>query len=248
MQFLKEDIDDDFNEINESIPAATNLYGMHEDPGPRWIAPLRRLSLFKESKHPGVAFFHLLFKTLAILVYLLNAMFTDLFGNFVIVCVIIILLLAFDFWTVKNVSGRLLVGLRWWNYVREDGSTEWIFESTEDMSEIGATDRRLFWTGLYTPAVLWSFFLLWKLITLKLEWLIVIVTALSLSFANIVGYTKCSKEARQRIEKFTEGNVAQNLVGAIGVSNIINGLGSIMQANQRQGAASVPREQQTMSV
>lgn len=26
-------------------------------------------------------------------------------------------LLAFDFWTVKNVSGRLLVGLRWWNKV-----------------------------------------------------------------------------------------------------------------------------------
>ncbi len=28
-----------------------------------------------------------------------------------------VLLLAFDFWTVKNVSGRLLVGLRWWNEV-----------------------------------------------------------------------------------------------------------------------------------
>jgi hypothetical protein len=28
------------------------------------------------------------------------------------------LLLAFDFWTVKNVTGRLLVGLRWWNEVR----------------------------------------------------------------------------------------------------------------------------------
>ena len=41
----------------------------------------------------------------------------------------VVLLLAADFWTVKNVTGRLLVGLRWWNKVNEDGSTEWVFES-----------------------------------------------------------------------------------------------------------------------
>eukprot|EP01050_Picozoa_sp_SAG11_P010429 SAG11_NODE_1041_length_6056_cov_5.902468_6_plen_102_part_00 len=35
-------------------------------------------------------------------------------------CIVLcILLLAMDFWTVKNVSGRLLVGLRWWNEIME---------------------------------------------------------------------------------------------------------------------------------
>ena len=43
----------------------------------------------------------------------------------------VILLLAFDFWTVKNVTGRLLVGLRWWNRVKEDGTSEWVFESKQ---------------------------------------------------------------------------------------------------------------------
>lgn len=38
-------------------------------------------------------------------------------------------MLAFDFWVVKNVSGRLLVGLRWWHEVQPDGSDRWIFES-----------------------------------------------------------------------------------------------------------------------
>ena len=42
-----------------------------------------------------------------------------------------ILLHSFDFWTVKNVSGRLLVGLRWWNEIHEDGSNIWVFESKE---------------------------------------------------------------------------------------------------------------------
>ncbi|KAH8071112.1 hypothetical protein JL721_4543 [Aureococcus anophagefferens] len=87
---------------------------------------------------------------LAVLVYMFSGMFTS---NFVLVCVVCILLLAFDFWTVKNVSGRLMVGLRWWNYVKEDGATEWVFESADDASEISDVDRRVFWGALYAPAV-----------------------------------------------------------------------------------------------
>ena len=44
---------------------------------------------------------------------------------------IIVLLLAFDFWTVKNVSGRLLCGLRWWNETGPDGESVWVFESAD---------------------------------------------------------------------------------------------------------------------
>lgn len=29
----------------------------------------------------------------------------------------------------ENVTGRLLVGLRWWNQVNEDGHSHWMFES-----------------------------------------------------------------------------------------------------------------------
>jgi len=61
-------------------------------------------------KHPVAAGFHLLFKTLAILIYLFGGLFSSNFVNIFVVCV---LMLAFDFWTVKNVSGRLMVGLRW---------------------------------------------------------------------------------------------------------------------------------------
>lgn len=250
LEFLKDDIDEEYGDGHSSIPVEKEYY--QEDPGPRWMSPLRQLSIFKESKHPGVAFFHLLFKSLAILVYVFSSMFTS---NFVLVCVVVILLLAFDFWTVKNVSGRLLVGLRWWNYVREDGSTEWVFESIDDMSEIGATDRRLFWAGLYAPAVAWSLFLVYAVFSLKFQWVIVIFAALSLSFANIIGYTKCSKEASARLEKFAQGGVAQNLVNSIGVSNIISGIGSMMQQQQQQqqgssssGGGGGGGQQQTMSV
>lgn len=41
----------------------------------------------------------------------------------------VVMFLSMDFWTVKNVTGRLMVGLRWWNYVDEDGVSHWVFES-----------------------------------------------------------------------------------------------------------------------
>lgn len=70
--------------------------------------------------------FHLLFRTLALTTYLLGGWFSS---SFILLFVTTTLLLAFDFWTVKNVSGRLLVGLRWWNEIREDGSNVWVYES-----------------------------------------------------------------------------------------------------------------------
>lgn len=40
----------------------------------------------------------------------------------------------------KNISGRLLVGLRWWNEVKPDGSNEWIFESLEKTAITNPTE------------------------------------------------------------------------------------------------------------
>ena len=80
------------------------------------------------TSHPTALLFLLLFRTGALVTYMFGWLFTS---NFILSFVVIILLLAFDFWTVKNVSGRLLVGLRWWNEIKEDGSNEWIFESKQ---------------------------------------------------------------------------------------------------------------------
>lgn len=38
-------------------------------------------------------------------------------------------LLCFTLHHSQNVTGRLLVGLRWWNNMKPDGSSEWVFES-----------------------------------------------------------------------------------------------------------------------
>ncbi len=52
-------------------------------------------------------------------------------GEEIITFIIVVLLAAFDFWTVKNVTGRLLVNLRWHTEIDEFGKEKWIYESDE---------------------------------------------------------------------------------------------------------------------
>ena len=88
---------------------------------------------FHNCRHPITAFFHLFFRASALIVYLILSSFIS--DHFVELFLSVILLLAFDFWVVKNVSGRLLVGLRWWNKIEEDGTSTWMFESKKVLSK-----------------------------------------------------------------------------------------------------------------
>jgi len=62
--------------------------------------------LLAGSENPITIIFHLLFKGLTVFLYLFGLWLTK---NYVITVVSVILSLSFDFWTVKNVSGRYLV-------------------------------------------------------------------------------------------------------------------------------------------
>lgn len=81
---------------------------------------------FEFFRHPIAVFFHMAFRSLAIVAYFVCSWAK---ASFVTSFVIIIILLSMDFWTVKNITGRLLAGLRYWNYVDDAGNNHWIFES-----------------------------------------------------------------------------------------------------------------------
>ncbi|OZJ07033.1 hypothetical protein BZG36_00007 [Bifiguratus adelaidae] len=170
------------------------------------------------SSHPVAVMFFLVFRLGALLTYLLGSFFTD---NFTLIFVLCILFLAFDFWTVKNVSGRLLVGLRWWNEVREDGNNVWVFESADPSRKTNPSDSRIFWTTLYLTPALWLLFAFTCLITGKFGWLLIVVVAILLNGANVIGYTSCDKDARKR---WAAGATA----GVMG--NMGFGAGSFMKA------------------
>lgn len=160
-------------------------------------------------KHPIAAFFHLFFRVLAIIAYLVCGVISD---SFISSFVVIVLLLSFDFWTVKNITGRLLVGLRWWNYVDEDGKSQWIFESRKKKSgkKLHATESRLFWLGLIVCPIIWTFFLVAAIFSLKIKWLLIVLVALTLNSANLIGYIKCKKDAGKEVKNMA-GNASSFL-------------------------------------
>ena len=112
----------------------------------------RARDLARGLAHPVPAFFHLIFKVLAIVVYMFGSFMSNSFVNIFIICM---LLLAFDFWTVKNVTGRLMVGLRWNSVNDQDGSTTWKFEAQEEGLTSTSLDVAVFWVGLLAPGVIW---------------------------------------------------------------------------------------------
>jgi hypothetical protein len=57
-------------------------------------------------------------KVAVLVFYILSTLFVN---SFVIIFVITVLLATIDFWVMKNVSGRILVGLRWWNKINDEG-------------------------------------------------------------------------------------------------------------------------------
>ena len=86
-------------------------------------------NLIKQSSHPTLCIFTILFKIGAVVSFLIIDIVLD---SDALAYLIVIILGAMDFWLTKNISGRLLVGLRWWNEVREDGSEVWVFESKNE--------------------------------------------------------------------------------------------------------------------
>ena len=70
----------------------------------------------------------------------------------------------------QNVTGRLLVGLRWWNEVREDGANDWKFESPEDLPiderpVVASQDSRMFWISMWITPLIWLFILISNLLS-----------------------------------------------------------------------------------
>ena len=140
-------------------------------------------SVISKSSHPIALIFHLLFKIVALVIFLLG---NTLFRSYVLVFVICTLSLAFDFWTTKNVSGRLLVGLRWWSM--ED---QWVFESRPNYTP-NSSDSFVFWTSSAGFTLIWIVFAF--LYLLQFQWLVICVVAVLLNGSNLYGYYKCNNQ------------------------------------------------------
>jgi len=151
-----------------------------------------------KANNPLIVFFTLIFKVSAIVLYLI----LGIFGvSDALIFIIVVILSSFDFWFVKNVSGRILVGLRWWNEVKDDGSEVWIFESDNE-KKATSIDTTIFWGSVYLAPAFWIVFVIINLLGLKLMWFLVCLIAFFLTFSNTMGYYKCSGEQKKKLTSF----------------------------------------------
>jgi hypothetical protein len=85
--------------------------------------------------------------------------------------IFVLILAAVDFWVVKNISGRLLVGLRWRSEIDEKGKEVWKFESYNEQYSPNRVDKAFFWGSQVLGTLIWGFFL--------------IINVLGLNFFNV---------------------------------------------------------------
>ena len=107
--------------------------------------------------------------------------------------IVVILLDAVDFWYTKNISGRILVGLRWWN--RFDPETQhdiWTFESKNEIKEANI-DRNTFWISLYGFTGAWIILFIWECVMFNFMWGFLCLISLSIAGINTYGFFRCSK-------------------------------------------------------
>ncbi|KAG2146557.1 uncharacterized protein EDB93DRAFT_1250838 [Suillus bovinus] len=151
--------------------------------------------ILKQSAHPAALFCLYFFRISAIVVYILCGLFTN---NYVLSTVVVVILLAMDFWNCRNVSGRTLVGLRFWNQVDDDGESYWVFESRDPSRPANPVDAKMFWIALYMFPALWLLVFVVSLLRFSLSFLPIVALALVFNFTNAVGFTYADRDAKQR--------------------------------------------------
>ena len=165
-----------------------------------------------------------------------------------LIFIITILLLAVDFYYLKNIAGRRLVGLRWWNEVNaQTGDSHWVFESSDPATRsINATDSRFFWLALYVQPLLWVGLAIVAVVRFEFIWLSLVgeyrtlvslnelwelmcrdktVIALVLTITNTLAFSRCDKFSQATnlaSSALYSGGLARNIAGGM-VSRMFRG-------------------------
>jgi len=184
--------------------------------------------IFRQSAHPAALFCLYSFRIAAVAVYILCGLFTD---NYVLSTVAVVVLLAMDFWNCRNVAGRTLVGLRFWNQVDEDGESYWVFESRDPSRPANPVDSRMFWIAIYTFPAFWLLLLVISIVRFNLAFVPIVILALVFNVTNAVGFTYADRDAKQRWVNSVGGSSWTMGMGGLGgqllTSAVKNGVGKL---------------------
>ena len=83
-------------------------------------------------------------------------------------------------------------GLRWWNYINDEGASTWVFESRNGQAShlLSKAEVRILWFALVLAPALWLVFFLTAVFGFKFQWLVLVIIGLTLSTSNLLGYMR----------------------------------------------------------
>lgn len=73
------------------------------------------------------------------------------------------------------------------------------------MSDISPVDYRIFWWGMYVTILLWCLCLFVGILRLNFTYVPIMIAAISMTFANLWGYMKCSSDSNDKMKLFQQG-------------------------------------------
>ena len=192
-----EQIDINSNNMNQNQFVSNNDANNNNDLG---ITKDKLPNFIKNSSQPKIALITVSLKLLSLFFFLFLNIFTS---NEAFVMIIVILLDAADFWYTKNISGRILVGLRWWNnYNQNTQENVWVFESKNEIKESNI-DRKTFWFSLYGFAGIWLILFIWECILFNFIWAFLCLISFAIAGTNVYGFFRCSKVQQEKAALIT---------------------------------------------
>jgi hypothetical protein len=167
---------------------------------------------WRDLSHPLILLSHMIFKIVTVVFYILGGWF------YLIIFLLCGVLAAVDFWIVKNISGRLLVRLLWWNETNpHTQKNEWRFEYDPDRSTIHKIEDQLFWNTMYVSCTIWIVLSFFNLIQFKMEWLLLTSFIMGLNLTNLVAYWQCYRSLTSE-----QGSVWTQWASKFMVTDMIN--------------------------
>eukprot|EP01015_Nassula_variabilis_P021700 TRINITY_DN3894_c0_g1_i4.p1 TRINITY_DN3894_c0_g1~~TRINITY_DN3894_c0_g1_i4.p1 ORF type:complete len:136 (+),score=19.36 TRINITY_DN3894_c0_g1_i4:65-472(+) len=127
-----------------------------------------------------------------------------------------------SFWTVKNITGRLLVGLRWWSKIKPDGEQDWIFECKLDESKLNSVDKTFFWGGQLIFTGVWLAIFIINTLSLKLTVAFLNLFVFALLIVNLYAYYKCSDEKKKQMSDLAT-RAGSQVAGQVIKSSLMQG-------------------------
>lgn len=166
------------------------------------------------SNHPTACVFHVLFKGVALFCHFFLGIFVSSYQ----VHQMVIISSAFDFWTVKNVTGRLLVGLRWWSEHMPDGQDKWVFECKVQEQTLNPKHEYWFWGMQVASTMVWLTLFVINALAIDIPDCTTVLFGLIASGTNLWAYYKCSRIQKQRVKTFTQQLGANFALGLVNTS------------------------------